>query len=51
MSEMSDVRAATEEIVRSKASAEKSYNNLQNSLNDINKKVEEGIALVYCMKY
>jgi len=39
--EITDVRAATDEIVRSKASAEKSNKNLINQLNDINKKVEE----------
>jgi len=39
--EIQDVRAATDEIVRSKSSAEKSNRNLLNQLNDINKKVEE----------
>merc|ERR1739846_25528 len=39
--ETADVRAATDEIGRSKASAEKSNRNLIGSLNDINKKVEE----------
>merc|ERR1711953_589562 len=39
--EISDVRAATEEIGRSKASAEKSNKGLLGSLNDANKKVEE----------
>merc|ERR1712140_167307 len=41
MHEIQDVRAATDEITRSKASAEKSNKNLISSLNDINKKVEE----------
>merc|ERR1739848_868759 len=36
-----DVRAATDEITRSKASAEKSNKNLIGSLNEVNKKVEE----------
>merc|ERR1712165_222679 len=39
--EIGDVRAATDEIVRSKASAEKSNKNLIASLNEVNKKVEE----------
>merc|ERR1712241_1032235 len=39
--EIQDVRAATDEIIRSKASAEKSNKNLLNSLNEVNKKVEE----------
>merc|ERR550519_2162807 len=39
--EITDVRAATDEIVRSKASAEKSNKNLICQLNDVNKKVEE----------
>merc|ERR1712038_1924201 len=39
--ETADVRAATGEIVRSKASAEKSNKNLCAQLNDCNKKVEE----------
>merc|ERR1711936_1171589 len=39
--EIQDVRAATDEIIRSKASAEKSNKNLLISLNDANKKVEE----------
>merc|ERR1712136_280310 len=39
--EIQDVRAATDEIVRSKASAEKSNKNLCAQLNDCNKKVEE----------
>merc|ERR1719420_1048045 len=41
LAEIADVRAATDEVNRSKASAEKSYRNLLNSLNDLNKKVEE----------
>merc|ERR1719225_750945 len=39
--EIQDIRAATEEIIRSKASAEKSNKNLISTLNDVNKKVEE----------
>merc|ERR1712213_90575 len=39
--EIGDVRAATDEIVRSKASAEKSNKGLIATLNDLNKKVEE----------
>merc|ERR1712136_465927 len=39
--EIQDVRAATDEIVRSKASAEKSNKNLCATLNECNKKVEE----------
>merc|ERR1711990_931422 len=39
--EIVDVRAATDEVTRSKASAEKSNNNLISQLNDVNKKVEE----------
>merc|ERR1712088_767207 len=39
--EITDVRAATDEIARSKASAEKSNKNLIGSLNEVNKKVEE----------
>merc|ERR1711950_9518 len=39
--EIQDVRTATDEIVRSKASAEKSNKNLIGSLNEVNKKVEE----------
>merc|ERR1719328_29124 len=39
--EIQDVRAATDEIVRSKASAEKSNKNLISQLNEQNKKVEE----------
>merc|ERR1712001_297872 len=41
LAEVGDVRAATDEVNRSKASAEKSYRNLLNNLNDLNKKVEE----------
>merc|ERR1711992_5847 len=41
MHEIADVRAATDEIGRSKASAEKSNNNLIGQLNEHNKKVEE----------
>merc|ERR1711936_621314 len=41
MHEITDVRAATEDIGRSKASAEKSNKNLITNLNDVNKKVEE----------
>merc|ERR1711878_113437 len=39
--ECTDVRAATDEIIRSKASAEKSNKNLITQLNEVNKKVEE----------
>merc|ERR1711993_31842 len=39
--EIVDVRAATDEVVRSKASAEKSNKNLISTLNEANKKVEE----------
>merc|ERR1711953_1480200 len=39
--EVADVRAATDEIIRSKASAEKSNKNLITQLNEVNKKVEE----------
>merc|ERR1712121_228318 len=41
MHEISDVRAATDEIGRSKASAEKAYKTLVNTLNESNKRVEE----------
>merc|ERR1719361_1289991 len=41
MAEIADVRAATDAVNRSKASAEKSYRNLMNNLNDLNKKIEE----------
>merc|ERR1711997_255501 len=39
--EVVDVRAATDEVTRSKASAEKSNKTLTAQLNDVNKKVEE----------
>ena len=39
--EINDVRAATDEIGRSKASAEKSNRQLLTQLNDLGKKVEE----------
>merc|ERR1719309_860804 len=39
--EIADARAATDEIVRSQASADKSNKNLVDQLNSINKKVEE----------
>merc|ERR1712111_246662 len=41
MHEISDVRAATDEIGRSKASAEKANKTLVNTLNESNKRVEE----------
>merc|ERR1712080_696324 len=41
MHEIADVRAATDEVVRSKASGEKSHKNLLAQLNDLGKKVEE----------
>merc|ERR550532_870905 len=41
MHEVQDVRAATDEIGRSKASSEKSNKNLIITLNEVNKKVEE----------
>merc|ERR1711892_1079803 len=41
MIEIQDVRAATEEVGRSKASAEKSFRNLSGALHDLTKKVEE----------
>ena len=41
MHEIADVRAATDEITRSKASAEKSHKALSHQLNEIGKKVEE----------
>merc|ERR1739846_153522 len=41
MHEVADVRAANDEIGRSKASAEKANKNLIANLNDVNKKVEE----------
>merc|ERR1719242_1981231 len=39
--EILDIRSATDEISRSKASAEKSNKNLIITLNEVNKKVEE----------
>merc|ERR1712117_844205 len=39
--EIQDVRAATDEIIRSRASAEKSNKNLLGQLNEVNKRVEE----------
>merc|ERR1712180_374302 len=39
--EIADVRAATDEVARSKASAEKSQRSLTGTLNELNKKVEE----------
>merc|ERR1719429_854016 len=39
--ETQDVRAATDEIIRAKASSEKSNRNLISTLNETNKKVEE----------
>jgi len=41
MNEIADVRAATDEVARSKASAEKSHKSLVDNLNILNKKVEE----------
>ena len=41
MHETADVRAATDEVNRSKAAAEKSMRNLQGTLNVIAKKIEE----------
>merc|ERR1719326_155075 len=41
MHEISDVRAATDEVIRSKSSGEKAHKNLLDSLNNIGKKVEE----------
>merc|ERR1711902_338856 len=41
MHEIADARAATDEVNRSKASAEKSLKNLQTSLNELSKKIEE----------
>ena len=40
--ETGDVRSATEEVARSKASAEKSHKTLLANLHDLNKRVEEG---------
>jgi myosin heavy chain 6/7 len=41
MHEIADARAAADEVARSKASSEKSFRNLQDSLNQLGKKVEE----------
>jgi myosin heavy chain 6/7 len=41
MHEVADIRAATDEVARSKASAEKSHKNLIDQLNQLAKKVEE----------
>merc|ERR1740129_2272364 len=41
MHEIADVRAATDEVARSKASAEKSHRTLMDQLNSLGKKVEE----------
>merc|ERR1711940_103022 len=41
MHEIADARAATDEVARSKASSEKSLRNLQNTLNELGKKIEE----------
>merc|ERR1719173_201512 len=41
MAEINDVRAATDEVGRSKASAEKSQRALTATLNDLTKKIEE----------
>merc|ERR1719315_558944 len=41
MQETADVRAATDEVNRSKAAAEKSLRNLQGNLNELAKKIEE----------
>ena len=41
LSEISDVRAATEEVSRSKASADKSHKHHLTILNDLNKKIDE----------
>merc|ERR1711935_952223 len=44
--ETADARAATDEVARSKASSEKSLRNLQGTLNDLAKKIEEaGLTL------
>merc|ERR1712129_437780 len=46
MHETADARAATDEVARSKASSEKSLRNLQGTLNDLAKKIEEaGLTL------
>jgi len=41
MHEIADARAATDEVARSKASSEKSLRNLQSTVNDLGKKIEE----------
>merc|ERR1712180_42454 len=41
MNEISDVRAATDEVARSKAGAEKSHGQLLTKLNDMTKKIDE----------
>ena len=41
MHEIADARAATDEVNRSKASAEKNLKHLQGGLNDLGKKIEE----------
>merc|ERR1712045_338482 len=41
MHETADVRAATDEVNRSKAASEKSLKNLQGTLNELGKKIEE----------
>ena len=41
MHEIADARAATDEVARSKASSEKSLRNLQTTLNELGKKIEE----------
>merc|ERR1719410_2318508 len=46
MHEVQDVRAATDEVGRAKASAEKSNKNLILSLNEVNKKVEEATLTI-----
>merc|ERR1711992_33863 len=46
MHEVQDVRAATDEVGRAKASAEKSGKNLILSLNEVNKKVEEATLTI-----
>ena len=41
MAEIQEIRAATEEVSRSKAGAEKSHKHILGTLNEINKKIEE----------
>merc|ERR1712193_521009 len=41
MHEIADARAATDEVARSKAASEKSLRNLQGTLNELAKKIEE----------